>query len=141
MPTEEVQLELTSLMSTTEEGKTKSPTCCSTSSGEEINEEEDEIEQQVSREKATMELRERIRITLHEQRMEELLQADSGVATFHKFSLACPSHLVCLVMCVWFCVAVTVMCILVVQQDAKFAELAWRLDFLEDHLPRRLKKI
>lgn len=101
----------------------------------------DEIQLVLQNERVHETARDRVRMALHEQRMAELLRADSGVCALHKFSLACPSHLVCLVMCCWLCVALSIMCIVLVTEDSKLVVLRERVLHLERYVHRNASSL
>lgn len=75
--------------------------------------------------------RDRVYKVLHEQRMQDLLRADSGISSFHKFSLACPSHVVCLVMCCWMCVALSIQVIILASESSKYSALVSKITVME----------
>lgn len=102
---------------------------CSPSSTDEFHEIQPSFFTEYERRHET--LRERVRRALHEQRMHELLQARSGVSTFHKFSLVCPAHLVCLVMCFWLCITSSFMVLAVELQQIEVVQLRMRILRLE----------
>lgn len=103
----------------------QSPACSASST------EFHEIEFVVREERLHESARDRVSKVLHEQRMQELLRADSGVSSFHKFSLACPSHVVCLVMCCWMCVALSIQVIILVSESSKYSALVSKITVME----------